>query len=279
MALKTEALGQQTDVLVHEYTWQDVVLYALGCGATLDELDFLFEGRGPRVLPTYAVVPTFAALGALLPVTGGDMLGVVHGSQSLRLHRPIPPGGVMKTVGTVAGVYDLKRLAQAVFTTETHDAEGTLLFETTWTIVFLRDGGFGGERPPRTPRVKYPERAPDFEVTETTQPTQALLYRLSGDLNPLHADPEIGEKAGFGRPILHGLCTYGYVGRALLRHVCEGDPSRLTSFDGRFTKPVWPGDTLVIQGWKEEDGRVLVKAGTKENPEEDVFANAYAVVG
>ncbi|MEM1413669.1 MAG: MaoC/PaaZ C-terminal domain-containing protein, partial [Myxococcota bacterium] len=247
MALRTEATGQTTETLVHEYDWKDVVLYALGCGATKAELDFLYEGRGPKVLPTYAVVPTFDAMMAMLPMTGGDMLGVVHGSQNIKLHAPLKPEGTLTTVGTVAGVYDLKRLAQAVFTTETKDAEGTLVFETTWTIIFLKDGGFGGERPPRTPRVKYPERDPDFEVTETTSPTQALLYRLSGDINPLHADPEIGEKAGFGEPILHGLCTYGYVGRALVNEVCEGDPARLVEFDGRFTKPVWPGDTLVIQ--------------------------------
>lgn len=277
MALNPEAEGKTTGELVHEYGWKDAVLYALGVGAKASELDFLYEAKGPKVLPTYAVVPTFHANGELFDVLGGNLLGVVHGGQKIRLHRPFEPKGRLTTVGKVASLYDLKRMAQAVITTETRDEGGTLLCETEWSIIFRLDGGFGGKAPPPSEKVRAPDRSPDFRVEEATSPEQALLYRLNGDLNPLHADPAIGEKAGFGRPILHGLCTYGYVGRAVLHECCGGEPSRLKALAGQFRKPVWPGDTIVTEGWSE-DGRVILRASTTERPTEYVFTNAYAEI-
>ena len=277
MPLRPETVGETTDPLVHSYHWKDVVLYALGVGATRDELDYLYEKRGPRVLPTYAVIPAFAAMDELFDKTGGDLLGVVHGGQAIRLHRPFGPEEKLFTTGRVAGIYDMKRMAQAIFTTETKDAAGGLVCETEWVILFRNDGGFGGDRPPPTERNRKPDRAPDFEVSEKTSNEQALLYRLNGDLNPLHADPAIGEKAGFGQPILHGLCTYGYAGRAVLQSVCDGDPARFKELKGQFRKPVWPGETLITRGW-EEDGKIIVRVCTAERPDEDCFTNAYAVV-
>jgi acyl dehydratase len=277
MALNLEAVGKTTQPLKHTYRWQDAALYALGVGATRSELDYLFEKRGPKVIPTYAVVPGFTANMELFDVVGGNMLGVVHGAQKVRLHKPFAPADTLTTVGKVAGIYDLKRLATSIITTETRDGAGELVAETEWQIIYRLDGGFGGPPPPKTERVHTPERAPDFRVEEKTSPEQALLYRLSGDLNPLHADPEIGEKAGFGGPILHGLCTYGYAARAVLREAAGGDPSRLVSFSGQFRSPVWPGDTLITEGWNE-DGRILVRMLTKERPETIVFGNAYAEI-
>ncbi len=277
MALNPEAAGQQTEELVHTYDWKDQVLYALGVGAKRAELDFLYEKRGPKVLPTYAVVPTFHVNSKLFEVIGGDLLGVVHGGQGIRLHKPFAPKGTLKTVGTVAGVYDLKRMATTVITTETRDESGDLVCETSWNIIYRLDGGFGGTPPPKTPKVRPPERAPDFRVEEKTSEEQALLYRLNGDLNPLHADPEIAQKAKFDQPILHGLCTYGYVGRAVLHSVCDGDPMRFKALEGQFRKPVWPGDTIITEGWKEE-GRVILRASTKERPEDYCFTNAWAEV-
>ena len=282
--LNPAAAGAETKKLEFDYRWQDAALYALGVGATQRELPFLYEGldqSGPKVLPTFAVIPTFEACKALFETVGGDFRGVVHGGQRIVLHKPFAPSGKLVTLGRVAGVWDLKRMAQVVFTTTTHDGEGQLLCETEWTIMYLFDGGFGGEPPPRSARVRAPEREPDWVVEEKTSNEQALLYRLSGDHNPLHADPAIAEKAAKvtgGRPILHGLCTYGYVGRALITHECGGDPAKLRSFTGRFSKPVWPGDTLVVKGWRE-DGRTLVVAGTQEHPEEPVFGNAWAEIG
>lgn len=278
--LDPAAAGRETEPLIHSYRWQDAALYALGVGANQAELPFLYEGidGGMRVLPTYAVIPTYEACKALFEAVGGDFGGVVHGAQKIVLHRPFAPSGTLRTIGRVENVGDLKRMAQVIFATRTSDEQDRLVCETEWTIMYLLDGGFGGPPPPKSVRVRAPERVPDWIVEETTRPEQALLYRLSGDHNPLHADPNAAQKASKvteGRPILHGLCTYGIVGRAILANECGGDPARLKLFAGRFSRPVWPGDTIVTRGWREE-GRVLVVAGTKEHPEEPVFANAWA---
>lgn len=281
MALNAETVGYETDVLTHTYTPRDIALYALGIGATRDELDYVFEERGPHVYPTYAVIPTFAACAKLFEIVEGDLMGVVHGAQKIVVHKDIPPSGTLLTTGKVAAIYDLKRLAQSVFSTETRNEEGELLFETEWQIIFLKDGGFGGPRPPKSLRVKAPDRAPDFEVSETIPESQALLYRLSGDLNPLHIDPVVAKEIGFDAPILHGLCTYGYVGRAVINELCDGDGSKLKELRGQFRKPVWPGDTLITRGWKEttDDGeRIILRATTEARPDELPFTNAYAVL-
>lgn len=275
MALNPQALGKTTPELSYTYRWQDVVLYALGIGAKREELDYLFETRGPSVMPTFAVVPAFAAAEALFQGIGGNLEGVVHGSQGLTLHRPFAPSGTVKTVGKVTGLYDLKRMAQAIITTWTHTESGELLAETEWSIIYRLDGGFGGEPPVKRPLRRPPDRDPDWCFSQETSPEQALLYRLNGDYNPLHADPALGEKVGFGGPILHGLCTYGYVGRAVLHQCCHGDPARFKSLSGQFRNPVWPGDTLIIEGWNEPD-RVLLRAHTAERPGDYVFANAAA---
>ncbi|UJR86941.1 MaoC/PaaZ C-terminal domain-containing protein [Sandaracinus amylolyticus] len=280
--LNPAAIGAESEPLHLTYRWQDVALYALGIGAKQSDLAFLYEHSEPamRVFPTYAVIPTFEACKALFDVVGGDFSGVVHGGQTIRLHKPFPAAGTLTTVGRVANVGDLKRMAQVIFATKTTDETGALVCETEWTIMYLLDGGYGGEPPPKSVRIRAPEREPDWVVEETTSPEQALLYRLSGDHNPLHADPKAAEKAAKvteGKPILHGLCTYGFIGRAILANECGNDPSRLRAFSGRFSKPVWPGDTIITRGWRE-DGRVLVVAGTKEHPEEPVFTNAFAEI-
>lgn len=277
MALRRDAEGETTDEVIHEYDWKDAVLYALGVGARTAELDYLYEKRGPRVLPTYAVIPAFETTHRLFDILGGNLLGVVHGGQRIRVHRPLPPRGRLRTIGRIARIYDLKRMAQAVLTTETRDQAGQLLAETEWTVLFRLDGGFGGQPPPRSEKVRPPDREPDFRVEDPTSEEQALLYRLNGDLNPLHADPEIGEKAGFGKPILHGLCTFGYVGRAVLQQCCGSDPARLISLNGQFRKPAWPGDTIITEGWREAD-RVLLRASTTARPHDYIFSNAYAEV-
>lgn len=279
MALDPSALGFTTEPLLHEYTWQDVVLYNLSIGARRDgELHLLWEGadkQGPEVFPTYAVIPAWPAMLKLFDAVGGDMLGIVHGAQSVTLHKPFAPSGRVFTVGKVAGVYDLKRLAQTTFVSETRDEAGELLCETSWDIIFRLDGGFGGEKPPKAEKVRPPERAADFVVEEPTHNEQALLYRLTGDHNPLHADPAIGEKAGFGLPILHGLCTFGHVARHVVNAACGGDASRLARLEGQFRKPVWPGDTLVTSGWREDD-HLVIEMRTTQRPDDAPFSNARA---
>jgi len=278
MAIDKDSLGYETPPIAFGYTWRDTVTYALGVGATADaELDFLYEGRGPKVLPTFCTVPTFAAFDALVDRIGCDRSGMVHHSQEMSLSKPLQPSAELKVMGRVEGLYDLKRMAMAVFGIDAYDEEGDPIIRGEVTLLLLKDGGFGGPRPARTTRTPAPDRDPDFEVREKVAPTQALLYRLSGDYNPLHADPAFAAKVGFDKPILHGLCTFGYAGRAVLSHACEGDPSRLSSLRGQFAKPAFPGDTLVLRGWNEE-GRTAVTVTTEERPGELCLSNAHAVI-
>jgi acyl dehydratase len=266
MAINRGCVGLTTDEHTFKYEPREVILYALGVGAKRAELDYLYEGRGPKVLPTFAVVPAYDALHDALGRTGGTMENIVHGHQRVTVHRPIPPRGTLRTTCTVAALYDLKRMAQAVLTTRTTDADGELLVETEWGILFLGEGGFGGEGPPGR-ETSTPTRPPDGRVEETTSPEQALLYRLLGDKNPLHADPEFPLVARFqGRPILHGLCSYGYLCRAVANGLCKGDAGRIKSITARFSKPVWPGDTLLTDLWVEGD-RAWMRTATRESGE------------
>ncbi len=275
MSLDLASIGHRTTPFVYEYDWKTVVLYALGVGMTREDLDFLYEGHGPRVLPTFAVIPSYAAVHALFEKTRCDMTRLVHGNQLIRLHAPIPPAGRLETVGVVKGIYDMKKLAQVVLATST-TADGTLCFETEWTLLIRDAGGFGGERPLKSEAPKIPDRPADFEVTLPTSPEQALLYRLSGDLNPLHADPAFASAAGFAEgPILHGLCTFGLVGRAVLKAACGDDERRLVTLGAQFRRPVWPGESIRTTGYVLDSGRVALEAFAGDKPE-PVITNAWA---
>lgn len=276
MPLDLDSVGYETPSIDFRYTWRDVVVYALGVGATAeDDLSFLYEGRGPQVLPTFSTIPTFAAFDALVDRIGCDRVGMVHHAQRLEMLKPLEPQGTLRVVGKVTGLYDLRRMATSVFEIEAFDESGDLAVRGIVTLVLRNDGGFGGERPPRAVRVNPPDRDPDFVVREPVPENQALLYRLNGDHNPLHADPAFAAEAGFDRPILHGLCTFGYAGRAVLHQAAGGDPSRLGALQGQFSAPVFPGDTLVIQGWREGE-RVVVRVSTEERPAEACLSQAYA---
>ena len=279
MPLNPGVVGKTTAPLDFDYDWKDVVLYALGIGARVGELDYLYEARGPKVYPTLAVVPAFPANLTALSDVGGSMLTLVHGGQRIVVHKPLAPSGKLKTTATVTGVYDKVKFGQVIVETKTVDAKGEPVADTVWSILYRGEGGFGGPPPPKMPGddVRPPERAPDFSHEESTQESQALLYRLSGDINPLHADPAIGQMAGFGKPILHGLCTYGHAARAVILHACGGDGDKLRVLDAQFRKPVWPGDTLVTDGWKVDGGRVIFTVKTKERGEA-VITNAFAEV-
>jgi acyl dehydratase len=278
MAIDAHSVGYETPPIEFDYTWRDTVVYALGVGASAQaELGYLYEGLGPKVLPTFGTIPTFAAFDALVDRIGCDRLGVVHQSQQMDLFKPLRPNARLRVTGKVAGLYDLKRLAMSVFSIDAYDEDDDLIIRGEVTLVLRNDGGFGGERPPKTARIDPPERAPDFEIRDHVGPTQALLYRLSGDYNPLHADPDFAVQAGFDRPLLHGLCTYGYAGRALVREACGGDPDKLATFRGQFSNPVFPGDTLIIRGWNEGE-RVILGVVTERSPEKPCLSNAYAIL-
>jgi len=276
MSLDLSTVGQQTQPFSFEYDWKTVVLYALGVGATRSELDFLYEGRGPRVLPTFAVVPSYPAVAALFEKTRADMTRLVHGGQVIRLHRAIPPAAQLETVGQVKGIYDMKKLAQLVITTTTTLA-GEPCFDTEWSLLVRDAGGFDGPRPPKADVPRVPDRDPDFTVVSPTSPEQALLYRLSGDLNPLHADPEFARAVGFADgPILHGLCTFGIVGRALISGL-GGDERSIKAFGAQFRRPVWPAEPIRTTGYVLEGGRVALEAFAGEKPD-PVITGAWAEV-
>jgi acyl dehydratase len=279
MPLDLSLVGKPTAPVVWDYTWKDTVLYALGVGAKQAELDYLYEGRGPRVLPSFAVVSKFQPMLDLLGRTGGNLAMIVRGGERVTVHGPFAPNGKLTTTATIRGVYDMKRLAQVLVDTRAVDATGALVAETTSAILFRGEGGFGGAPPPKdAPPVERPRDVPPtFSIEEVTSPEQALLYRLSGDHNPLHADPEFARAVGFDRPILHGLCSYGFMVRHVARGACGGDATRLRSFEAQFRRPVWPGDTLVTEGWVVRPDAVALQVKVKER-DEVVIAGAWATL-
>jgi acyl dehydratase len=293
MGLNLDLVGRRMEARTHAYTWKDCVLYALGVGARTErELDFVFEAAGPprvtdtsrpevasglKVLPTFAVVPSFTAMLDVAGRLGANMAMVVHGEQTIRLHRAIPPSGTFSTVAEVKGIYDKGKGALCVVEAVTTDDKGAPVFDNVFSIFVRGAGGFGGERGPETVAIEPPADAtPAFAITERTSPEQAALYRLSGDLNPLHIAPQLAKLAGFDRPVLHGLCTYGFAGRAVLAGACGGDPAKLRSFAARFSAPVFPGDELTTSGWPSGSGRWIVRTVNQDG--KVVLSNAVADV-
>ena len=231
-------------------------LYALGVGLGSDPLDagqlrFVLEDR-LQALPTMATVLGYPAMWLADPETGIDFVNLVHGEQGVRIHKPLAPSGDLIGRTRVTSVVDKGSNVGAIIylAREVVDRpSGDTLCTLTSSLVCRGDGGFGGPSGP-TPRPhEIPERAPDHVCDLPTVPQAALIYRLSGDLNPLHADPEVARKAGFEAPILHGLCTYGVAGHALLRVLCGYDPARLRNIEGRFSAPVFPGETIRTEIW------------------------------
>jgi acyl dehydratase len=263
MGLNPEAVGSTSEPAERSWDHKDALLYALGVGAgALDptgfELEYTTEnshGVTQRVLPTFT---TIVGLGGRATTSIGDYdpAMLVHGEQGIRLHGEIPPAGTVSTVTTVAGMYDKGSAGLVVLESESrHAGTGALAFSTRSALFIRGAGGFGGPRNPEGDEESalagepLPGREPDEVVSYATRPDQALLYRLSGDRNPLHSDPAFAKRAGFERPILHGLCTYGFTGRALLHTVCGSDPARFGAMRARFSKPTMPGDTLTVSVW------------------------------
>jgi acyl dehydratase len=275
MTINTGLVGKTYPPADFHYKTKDVILYALGVGAGPDELNFVYE-NGLKVLPTFAVIPAFPVAASPMPEMNVNPMMVVHGEQAVVLHRPIPDEGTIRTSATIAGIYDKGSGATLVVKCASTDAQGAPLFDTTFTFFARGEGGFGGDRGPSAPKMEIPQRDPDFRVDMPTVSGQALLYRLSGDLNPLHADPDFAKIAGFDRPILHGLCTYGHAGRAVLKFACKGDPARFKSFAARFSGTVYPGDTLITEGFKVEPGKYLIRTTTQIGTV--VLSNAIATV-
>ena len=258
MPINADAVGSTFGPTEAYWTSKDCLLYAVGVGAGLEDLQFTTEntnGVTQQVLPTFACVASaserirsssgspFANIGTFNPAM------LVHGEQGITLHQPLPTDAEFVTTGKVTGVYD--KGSGAVISSETVSTDkksGEPLFTLRSSIFIRGEGGFGGERGPSTPKLD-PGRPADHVVTYQTRPDQALTYRLSGDRNPLHSDPSFAAMGGFDRPILHGLCSFGFTGRALLASLCDNDASRFLAMDARFSKPVLPGDELTISIW------------------------------
>jgi acyl dehydratase len=270
--LNPDAVGTELPATKFSYEERDVMLYALGIGAK--ELPFIFE-RNLKVIPTFAVIPAFPALMGLSQAVEINPVMLLHGEQSFRLNKEIPTKGELTTSGKVTGVYDKGKGALVTIEATTVDASGETLFTNTSGIFLRGAGGFGGERGPETGNAA-PERAPDKSVEMTTLDIQAAIYRLSGDRNPLHIDPDFAKMAGFDRPILHGLCSFGHVGRAVLQEYCGNDTSKFQAFACRFSGVVYPGDTITTDMWDEGNGKILVQARTQEG--RVVISNGLAEV-
>jgi acyl dehydratase len=268
-------LARRQEIAV-DWAAKDSQLYALGVGA--EELPFIYE-RGLTALPTMAVVlgyPGFSFWEA--PELGVDNKKILHGETEVILHRPLPAKGRFVGVNGVKAIYDkgAGKGAVVLLTRSLTDGDGNLIATVNNTSFLRGNGGFGGSSEGQpAPRPAPPERAPDEVVTIATLPTQALIYRLSGDYNALHIDPEIAKSVGFDRPILHGLCSFGIVGRAILRALCGNDPARLKAIGVRFSAPVYPGETIVTEIWRTDDGQAAFRAKVAER-DLVVLNNGYA---
>lgn len=251
--------------LEHRYSKKDTILYALGlgCGSDpmdLDDLRYVYED-GLLALPSMAVVLGYPGFWLKEPNTGVDWRKVLHGEQGLVIHKPLPASGTVIGKSRVVEIVDKGPGKGALLFSERDvidKASGDLLCTLSATTFIRGEGGFGGpatlQGQPLPEPHKLPEHAPDAVLALPTLPQAALIYRLSGDDNPLHADPRVAAAAGFARPILHGLCSFGVAMRALLRLCCDNDPARLRAVQGRFSAPVFPGETINTEIWREGNG-------------------------
>ena len=272
------ALGAKYPDRVSSYDEGDLALYALGVGAATDpkepqELRLVYEGssEGMKALPTYSVIPGtnavlgFAKEGITAPGLNYGLDRLLHGEQYVELVRPLPLKATLTTKGVVKDIWDKGKGALVVTAFDSYDEDGDLLIKSEMTAFIRGAGGWGGDRGPTADVNVPPERQPDVVVEDAIPANQALLYRLSGDWNPLHADPDMAQAFGFERPILHGLCTFGYAGRRVLEKFApQGNPDFFKSIKVRFADNVYPGDTLITEMWKDSDQRIVFRCKVKE---------------
>ncbi|MFX0020957.1 MAG: MaoC/PaaZ C-terminal domain-containing protein [Candidatus Hermodarchaeota archaeon] len=275
--LDLSIIGKKTEEIIFEYDWKDVVLYALGIGAQINDLKFLYErySEGLQVFPSFACI--VAASGLQLKRLGKiNFSHFVHGEQSIKLYQPFSPSGKIICQGEVNNIYDKSKAAVIHMTVSGHSIKKDHIFDTKWVFFYLKGGGFGGDPGPKTEPINPPDGVdPNFSISYKTSEIQAALYRLNGDYNPLHIDPEFAGRSGrFAGPILHGLCTYGYATRAIVYGACNGQVERLKEFKARFTHEVYPGEALTTEGWKDNN-RYIIQVRTED---EIVLGNAYAII-
>ncbi|BBZ30507.1 3-alpha,7-alpha,12-alpha-trihydroxy-5-beta-choles t-24-enoyl-CoA hydratase [Mycolicibacterium madagascariense] len=278
-----EAIGAELPAVEFSWSSSDVQLYHLGLGAGADPLDqrelrYLVDDT-PQVLPTFGnVAQSFHMTSAptvKFPGIDIELSRVLHASEAITVPGPIPPSGTGRAVTRFTDIWDKGKAAVIWSETTVTTPEGDPLWTQKRSIFARGEGGFGGERGPST-SAEPPDRAPDVELSIPTLPQQALLYRLCGDRNPLHSDPEFAAAAGFPTPILHGLCTYGIGAKALVDEFLDGDVTRVSSYGARFAGVLFPGETLTARVWK--DGGTLVAVLTAPDRDDAVVLSGVELV-
>jgi acyl dehydratase len=277
----SKALGAELGAGSYQWDRDQVILYHLGVGAgdpptDPGELEYTYE-KNLKVLPSYGVIPVFGALGNLGSTPGLDFnfAMLLHGEQDLEIHQPIPPEAKVTSTGRVKEIWDKGKGALVVLEVETRDDAGAPLFTNRFSLFLRGEGGFGGEPGPKAGNVP-PQRDPDGVIHVKTLPQQALIYRLSGDKNPLHADPDFAKLGGFDKPIVHGLCSYGVVCKAIVDKVLAGDTNRVARWQARFAGVGYPGETYRISHWREGDV-IFVQADSQER-NAPIISNAAITV-
>jgi acyl dehydratase len=273
-----DLIGKRCGPIPFEYTWKDVVVYALSIGAQTEELPFIYERAegGLKVFPSFVTVMGHDIFEELFKDVKVDLSRFIHGEESISLHRAIPPEGKVLVEGEITNIYDKVKGALIIWRLRVMTETGELLAEAEHGVFYVGAGDFGGDAGPKAEELEPPEGIqPNFTTSYYIPENQAALYRLNGDLNPLHLDPNFAKMGGFPRPILHGLCTYGYATRAVLHGACDGDPARFKEFKTRFSGVVYPGDTLVTEGWRDKGGLYLIRSRTDRGV---VLSHAYARV-
>jgi acyl dehydratase len=277
VGLNFQNIGRPLEPTSYTYTQDDVILYALSIGAGVDgELDFVYE-KNLKVFPTFCVVPPSVEVTGWHQMAGISLRHLLQVGHRMEFFAPIPASGTVYTTATYHPVYDRGDSGALIHMTgETKDGNGRLLFINRCTLLDRSAGHFGGTPGSVEQKLSPPEgEKADFQVTYATSPNQAAWYRLSGDKNPMHIDPDFARLGGFRRPILHGLCTFGFAGRAILHQLCQSNPGRLRSISAHFAGVVYPGETLVIMGWRLRfnswvfqartgDGRLTLDSGLTE---------------
>ncbi|HEY6881819.1 MAG TPA: MaoC/PaaZ C-terminal domain-containing protein [Polyangiales bacterium] len=266
MPLHLDSVGRSFGPFEHSYDWRDVALYAAALGAGPEQLTFLLE-PAPEVLPTWTVVPELQPVFAAFKETGLTLARLLHTAQRVEFLAGFPSRGTVETTSKIAGIYDM-RIGALVEIETVSSIDGQPRTRSTWSMLVAGVGSFESGRPPASPRIKVPkDTAPTFTSAWTTARNQALLYRLTGDLNPIHARPEAAHEAGLEAPILHGLCTYGFAARSALHALCADDTTRFKGIEARFTKPVLPGQTLRADGYVLSPGEASVTVHVVETGE------------
>jgi acyl dehydratase len=272
-----KALAAKFPAATSSYEIDDVILYHLGIGAGVpptdaNELEYTYE-KNLKVLPSFGVIPVFSAMGGSLFNVEGLKFNpalLLHGEQDIEIHRPLPTQAKLESQVRIAGIYDKGKAALVVLEVKSSEG-GSPLFTNRFSLFLRGEGGFGGDPGPKAGN-EAPARAPDLTVESRTLPQQALLYRLSGDKNPLHADPAFAKMGGFDRPILHGLCSFGIVCKAAVDHALAGDVTKVARYQARFAGVFFPGETMVTSIWRE--GNQLLLASKSQERGTPVLSNA-----